>query len=144
MDKRHIAFTMMAMATLTMDASLAAGPVVQLDITDNDRAILNIQMDGAVFQGSNRLSLDYTRLALDAMMPIGSNTTSATDRIWQDSGTRENEGGTGVPQFDLQPEWGEAELIISCNHADVVVYHWNNGILEEQLITSVATNYCNN
>lgn len=118
-QKNHVFHMICLSAALIANNSFAeivggtGTPQIQLQVTEDQRAVLSLSEGPTVAIGSANLEQAYAELPLDAF----STTSSQTD-------------------------WGKAEVLFGCGVADVLVYQQRNGQWIEVLAEQVITDAC--
>jgi len=129
------------LATLSTSAFAQVPPNLQFDIDSDGRLVVSIQLNNLILHG-NALALgNPSQMTIDGLSPHEAGNGSGACMMMC---TQENEGGTGMPDFDLIPGWGELEVYFDCENqsAEIFLLKHHAGELVPVFSQTVSTDYC--
>lgn len=118
-----------------------AAQSVQVTVSDEDRVVVSVQIDDSFFHGNKNFNSQMGTLPIDGLIPSEAGNGSGTP--CSNNCTQENEGGTGgTTTHSLVSDWGEADVVLDCYLASVMLYENTSSGSVLVLDETVTTDYC--
>ena len=132
-------FATLIIAGLTSTAATAQS--TQVTVSSDDRVVVSVQVNNTFLTGNKHFSSSNGTLLIDGLVPSEAGNGSGTP--CSNNCTQENEGGTGDPQpHELITDWGEADVILGCYEAAVILFEHTAAGNQLVLDEVVNTDYC--
>lgn len=118
-----------------VSTSVAAKQEIHLSLTEKGKANLVVFADDQLLVGQSVVGSEYSTFALD--VPAQTREAAAGSGIIGDSAPIG--GGSGR----AASSWGYAEMLVSCNIADIIIYAYDaQGSAVEVDVQQLETSYC--
>ena len=119
----------------------ASAQSTQVTVSSDSRVVVSVQVNNTFLTGNKHFDSSSETLLIDGLVPSEAGNGSGTP--CSNNCTQENEGGTGDSEpHELVIDWGEADVILGCYEAAVILFEHTEVGNQLVLDETVATDYC--